>query len=470
MKTYEWCLVVFAILLFFVGIIRKKKPNLNGCVLKCKKKCKKTFALVYNFYHNKKLFFDIQEKINYNLPNKFNSKIDVRILKNSGISCDIDLFKIYIENFDFIQKCKLFTIKKLQAKNKFELIIFTNEKTYENISTFCKKLNLKAKLFIKNDVNEKLLYEINKLNLNYKVENKSKIRSGIYINNSKIERYSYNNYLNVAHNIIENFEVVSNQMCVPKKDENIINFSGTDKYLDVSCTSKKSAKVEIKFVFPLQKKFVLVKKENNKIVLENCLGEKQFFAFSQNNFSFLIEKSEKNVFLSVIFKKSCKKEDCFCVMCICSNNNKIDLKATPKLNIFNCYCRLNKFFCVEFEDCSFSLKCKKMFLKCLLNNEKFEKCFSLAQFVNSSNKSLGKIYLSFIRDVLGLKIIDGEIFVQPKFRNLDFNFSIIYNAKTYKIELKSLGANKIICDGIEFVNLDKISLSNLKTKKIIFCS
>ena len=111
-----------------------------------------------------------------------------------------------------------------------------------------------------------------------------------------------------------------------------------------------------------------------------------------------------------------------------------------------------------------------MFIKSLLNNEKFEKCFSLAQFVNSSNKCLGKFYLSFIRDVLGLEIIDGEILVQPKFRNLDFNFSIVYNATTYKIELKSLGANKIICDGIEFVNLNKISLSNLKTKKIIFCS
>ena len=216
-------------------------------------------------FKDRALLDHVLKCINYHSPITY-SKINVSLLKNSGINLNIP---VYIENQP---NKKLF--KKLENINKklnFNLIIF--EKTNKlNWYTKYLKRNKNLKVLCYSDISKELKENLYKININYispKLQEKA-LNDGFNFYNFKLkEHFEDINLLQNYFNDKFNIKVIKNK------------FYATANYLEIKNISTKTEVLRFNFVKNFNEdklSYYLFEKNGRCIKAINLLsGEEQFF-------------------------------------------------------------------------------------------------------------------------------------------------------------------------------------------------
>ena len=418
-------------------------------------------------------YFECKKKLENNTL-KFFKDVNTSLLEKCNVDFKKPIFKIELNEFTNKQKSKLLSLKKLKSENDFLLVVFLSKiDIRKKLENFLLNINLKnCKIFLESDISSKLLFEINKLNLNYPCKCE-KVFEGIFVDEEKVENYVFKNLYYEAKNKTTEHEIESLKILFPKEDENILNFSTFNFFVDVKFNFKKSKKHEIKFCFLLDYDVLNVKKEKEKIEVCFLNLKKQFFSFSNKNFNFCIKKHKKMCFLVVFFNIFAKNNQTYSISCIRSDETFHTFCGSLGQNKLKLFSSLNSFFNVEFESLmckNLNLNTKKSFIKCVFESKSInKKCTSFDCFLSFKKNEIGEYYLSFLHDVLGLNLKNGILKIDKLLKiNRIFSLKIVFNNEVFVIKKESF-SNRIIIDNIEYVNLNEIDLKKVTSKKEIYC-
>ena len=195
-------LLTCAIVLLFAAIkcFSKRKKKFEKAILKCRK-------FLFLKGDEQKLLKDYLSKIENNLPKVYDTEVNFEILKNAGLFLEKEVLKVAISQFSLDEKKELFALNKFNEKNLYSVFVLVNQNTKASVLKFIERSCLKnLKLIEVETVHPKLIFEINKLNLNY-LPTSEKICEGIFFDNQKVDCYKYKNYRLESECLIKNNKI-----------------------------------------------------------------------------------------------------------------------------------------------------------------------------------------------------------------------------------------------------------------------
>ena len=421
---------------------------------------------------------NITYKIENNTPKDFNLQIDFKKLQNAGLFDGRSIYKIFVNEWSFKTKKELFVLNKLQKTSNFCAIILIyndfKQKHYFKYFTNLKFINL-------NDFNPELLFELNKININYPNQFE-KIEEGIFVNNEKVDFLQYKNYRLESNYVTQNLIVKTYNILDETNLQSIFDLKDCPvcKIISFKNESLKNQNVFVRINIKISNEFCNIKKFNNQLVIKYFDNTQQKIYFFENNFQFFIKKYKKNVFLSVIFNKFKILSQSNLNLFICPNDIKIEnlknkllknfcaIKQILRLNFKSNCEKLNNFinndlpniFCKQYLNCSSTSNINFEKIKTIEAFEKLKKyklnAFSFANF----------LFTKF----LGISFVDNLIKISPN-SNIDyFTFELPLNNQNYLIKYQNSGKKYISYGGLEFVNLNNINLKYINDSVITFCS
>ena len=157
--------LICACLAFLLGIIlrifRKRKKKCKTAILKSRK-----FLLFKG--EEQKFLKDYLCKIENNLPKVYDSEVDFEILKRAGLFFEKEVLKLSISKLNSEEKKQIVAINRFNAKSEFAVFVIARGSAKEEAFNFVQNNGLKnVKILEVENLNPQLLFEINKLNLNY---------------------------------------------------------------------------------------------------------------------------------------------------------------------------------------------------------------------------------------------------------------------------------------------------------------
>lgn len=456
--------------------------------LKFRKNSKKKRVLEFGFIKKNKFLFmkgeeseiikNITSKIENNTPKDFNLQIDFKKLQNAGLFDGRSIYKIFVNEWSFKTKKELFVLNKLQKTSNFcAIILYYNDfkqKLYFNYFTNLKFINL-------NDFNPELLFELNKININYPNQFE-KIEEGIFVNNEKVDFLQYKNYRLESNYVMQNLIVKTYNIINETNLQSIFNLKDCPvcKIISFKNESLKNQNLFVRINIKISNEFCNVKKNNNHIEIKYFDNTQQKIYFSENNFQFFIKKHKKNVFLSVIFNKFKILSQSNLNLFIYPNDIKIEniknkllknfcaIKQILRLNFKSNCEKLNNFINKNLPD----IFCKQ-YLNCSsTSNINFEKIKTIEAFEKLKKYKLNSFnFTNFLfTKFLGISFVDNSIKISPN-SNIDyFSFELHLNNQNYLIKYHSSKKKYIFYGGLEFVNLNNINLKYINDNVITFCS
>ncbi len=478
MKIFTLVSCVFLSVLFFLLGVKNLFLKSKIDIL-IKKKCLVKRAKIFSgefflYILDKKYYFECKKRLESNTLKLFKD-VNTSLLEKCNVDFTKPIFKIELKEFTINQKAQLLSLRKLSFENEFLLVVFLSKiEIRKKIENFLLNLRLKnVKVFLESDINSNLLFEINKLNINYPGDCE-KVREGIFVDGKKVENYKFKNLFFRSEEIRSECEIVSSKILFPKQDENILTFSNFNLYVDANLKFAKSKKHEIEFCLQLEDDVLNIKREKEKIEVCYLNLKKQFFNFSDKNFDFCIKKYKKKCFLIVFFNFFAKINQTYSISCIRSDYKFENIFGELKQFKLNLFCSLNKFFNVEFQNLTcnnLNYEIKKSFIKCVFNDICInKKCTSFDYFFNLKKNKLGEYYLSFLHDILGLHLSNGILNIEKLLKaNFTFSLTFVFVGEIFTIKKQKNFSNKIIIDNIEYVNLKEIDLKKVNGKKEIYC-
>lgn len=464
------------ILCFILTFLKFRKKRKNKRVLEFGIMKKNKFLFMKG--EENEIIKNITSKIENNTPKDFNLQIDYKKLQNAGLFDGKSIYKMFVNDWSIKIKKELFLLNKLQKTSNFCAIILFynnfNKKNYFKYLTNLKFINL-------NDFNPELLFELNKINVNY--PNKfEKFEEGIFINNEKVDFLQYKNYRLESNYVMQNLIVKTYNILDETNLQSIFNLQDCPvcKILSLKNESLKNQNVSVKINIKIPNEFCNIKKFNNHLDIKYFDNTQQKFYFSENNFQFFIKKYQKNAFLSVIFNKFKILSQSNLNLFIYSNDIKIEniknkllknvcaIKQVLSLNFKSNCEKLNNFINKNLPD----IFCKQYLL--FSNNSSFnleniktiEAFEKLKKYKFNSFRFANFLFSNF----LGISFVDNLIKISPNSNIEYFSFELHLNNQNYLIKYQNLGKKYISYGGLEFVNLNNINLKYINDNVITFCS
>lgn len=426
-----------------------------------------------------KFYFDeylthVKKCVNYNAVNKLNLNININLLKQAGIFKNKPFYKETFTCFENAEKLKIKTIKKLS--NNFTFIACVKGETdQKKVQKFLNEINYQnAHVINLESVNFKILFEVNKLNINYVGEQKD-VKEGTFINNDKLNNLKYKDYCYSFNNDYSDVKVVYHQFMFPNHNENIFNYTSFNNVDHFKISAEKNKKINVKKIIKLENEFFKTQKIKNKLAIKFINGEIKYYIFN-NNFNFFIKKSKKNVFLILIFEIYLKKGQSNELLCIYAVDENIKLNAPLKTLKLNNYMLWRKFFNVKFDFENKKLKhVLNEQLPNLLVKNLIDKKQSIVLEANNfkellSFKKQNVNYEYIVKNCFGIKLNNNILSVEPKKGFIkEFKFSIIVDNTIYNVTYVSADKKSIIYSNTSYVNLSSFNLKNLLNNNIKFC-
>ena len=458
--------LICACLAFLLGIIlrifRKRKKKCKTAILKSRK-----FLLFKG--EEQKFLKDYLCKIENNLPKVYDSEVDFEILKRAGLFFEKEVLKLSITKLNSEEKKQIVAINRFNAKSEFTVFIVACGSAKEEAFNFVQNNGLKNVKFLEvENLNPQLLFEINKLNLNYPAT-ENKIFEGIFFAGEKVDNYIYKKGRLESTYFKDKKKICCYKTLKIPENENIFNFTNFDiiEIIDAPDINK------IKYVKKLSSPFVSARKNANEIVIK-YLNKTEKICFSQNNFNFFIKKSQKNVFLIVNFKNIAKNNETNSILCICSSKQVSISKQELSVFLLDNHFKLSKFFELNFSSINDGLnnfinhKLMDVVCKDLLFDIKRAKTKTISNFNFLKNKMDWNIQTvkQILNEVLGVKILKDHLSILPK--NFVPNFQFCLEDKLIKFERRN-GKKIVEISGREFVNLDLVNLKEVDGNEITFC-
>ena len=405
--------------------------------------------------------------INFNRVNSFNLAVDYSKLQSCGLFAHKPIFKENINELNKLNKLKLKTLKKFEQEVAIT-ICASNEKVKQVLESFVKQHNLKCNIINLETICYSLLFEINKLNINYKPKENSEILEGFFVEKEKLFCPKWNGKFYSGINLVENEKVEYYKFLLPKKEENILNYTNFHK-----AEILKFNAIKINKAIKLKNEFFKVEKTKNNLTINYLSGEveKYFFNF---NFSFFIKKYNKNVFLVLNFKfdKFCtQKNELVCICCTCKNCG-LTLKSLSAIKLENEILWKSFFnikFCFKNENLNKVLneKLPEVFIKQNLDGVREKQIDISGMFEIEKQKHLS--YKSVIKNFFGISFKENLLVIRPNKNASSFAFNLTVKEDVYNVSFERGGLTQVENAGKQFVNLSGFNLKNLLDKNIKFC-
>ena len=457
-------LLTCAIVLLFAAIkcFSKRKKKFEKAILKCR-------LFLFLKGEEQKLLNDYLSKIENNMPRVYDSYVNYQMLKDAGLFLGKQVLKISLARFSILEKQQLVALSRFNSKNEYSVFVLVENKLKDKVEKFIKDKALAGLKFIeKESVNPKLIFELNKLNLNYD-PTAEEVLEGVFLDGVKIDDYRYKNKRLKSSFIKENVQINCYKIIFNAEKNNIFNLNNLKILEIIDCNNLN----KIKYVKKLSSPFVIGQKNGNEIELK-YLEKTEKIYFSHNNFDFSIKKHQKNVFLVVKFKKFNKNTQLNSVMCICSSD-KVIVKRQELANLLlQNHIKLEKFFKIDFKSENEQLNkfineqlpdivCKNLLFDWA--SKKDEEILSLNFLKSRKTKSLTFIQ-TLLSEVLGIKIVDDKLYLSPKTFVPNFEFTL--ENKIIKFQ-RNLEKRFVLLSGREFVNLSCLNFRKVKDNEITFC-
>lgn len=425
----------------------------------------------------------IYKRLSFNY-HYLNRNISFDKLLNAGIFNEKVIYKINVDSKEKLEK----EIKALSIIYKyidFRTIFLLDESVdndlikkmiYENASTIDYKI-----VFMK-DINLNFLYEINKLNLNYKLKEIAKKIEDFYFFDFEFKNSQ------IKWNSIE-YKDKSNEVVLTKFIKIEESFKEANQGYFIKFNEiKRNKRVKFNINYKLKSDFFNIEKKNEyfKIKYFNKTLKDDVFYFSQNIKSFEIRKVDRKIFLIMHFTLLLKKNE---------NNYFIlspNFKNLTELNfmqlndfLFKNNIKIDEFFryklFIKDNDFNkfFNRDLKILIIKeKLINNEKFnfsvpfkikkiiEKNFNIELSKVRKFNSYFDIYMFFIKDFLDIREKSFGISLNPKKEYYNNNFKIIFLSECGKnksiyvqqnSELKGLEVGDVFYTNLNLIDLTLIN-------------
>ncbi len=462
------CLIL-TILKFRIGK-KKKTINFNAAKIKSRK---------FLFLKGKEnlIINEILNKLFNNAPANYSLTIDFNKLKNSGLFDGRCVYKIYVDKLDIESTKQLFVLNKLCKELNFNAVALCKEVQIQN--SICQKFN-NLKCLNLNEINPKLLFELNKININYNSKNQ-KCEEGIFIDNNKVDNYFLKNLRLESKCVLQDCDVECYKLLDVKNQQSIFSSLDFDinQLIEIKNVKNKSILLNMTFNKELKNEFANLTKKDNCLTINYFNGEIEKLYFSNNNFQFCIKKYEKRAFLSIIFEKIKILSNSYLLMSIYSNEQKIDnlknLLAQNYINLskifdINFYCEYKKLNILMNE------KLKEIYCRHYFQIDKdkpvsYDKLERVEQIIKLPNQKIFSFCFAkfFIEKFLGIKQLNGFLKILPKSDIKSFSFKINFNKKIYNIKYEKNKQHFVRFGGLEFVNLDNVNLKYIYENDITFC-
>ena len=463
-------LVSFA---FVFGLLFKILPK--------KRKRKKSYVAIlksrrFLFFkgQEQKYLNDFSARVNNNLPRLFGGKVNYKILESAGLFSGREMLKFSVLKFDRSMQKEIFAINKFNKDNKFTVLIFAKREIKTAIEQFAKRYSLcNIKLIDTESINPKLVFEINKLNINYS-PNEEVLQEGIFFDGRQIEKYKLKQTRLESKNFINNSKINCYKILEIPRNENIFNFKSFNAVEIIDCKNIE----KIKYVKKLSSPFVTAYKNRNVIEIKYLKNNEKLY-FSENNFDFLIKKSQKNAYLIVNFKKLNKKGNLNSVMCICSSDKVVIPKVELATFLLANHIAVCKFFDIEFMSTNLELNkfmqkklpdivCKHYLIPQV---NKVEICDLPANFDFLSRKKYHNVNIvrQLLSEILGVKLLEDKLQLSPKDFVGNFQFRINFGLSLLIQFKKTKGKKLVKIDDLDFVNLNYVNIKSIKGNQITFC-
>lgn len=464
--------ILICLILTILKFKRKnnKKIYLKSAILKCRQ-------FLFLKSEEEKFIRDIVNKVANNVPNNYKIQIDYSMLKNAGLFRGKPIFKVYAEELNVKLKQQLFLLNKLSSKLKFDTILmFKNYKIEEYV---CKHYS-NIKCLNINEINAKLLFEINKININYD-EKLQNVFEGVFVNDEKIDNFRYKNFRLESKTVLKNCGTECYKILIPIEGKTIFekDIFNEAQIILIKNSFQNDIKFNLQVNIKLQNEFVNFEKIGKKLAVKFFDGNERNFYFSNDNFDFFIKKCEKNAFLSVKIANLRIKSNSYSFMTISSIDKNFE---NYKNILLENYCSLKQLFELNFKSENLKLNnfinknladvyCKH-FLKVEKNNcTKFEGLTKIEQLDKLSVKKINSFsFVKFLFDnFLGVSQKQSCIKLSPNSDIKFFEVSLKIDNKIYQIIYQQNKQKFVSYGGLEFVNLDNINLKFVDEKHITFC-
>lgn len=396
---------------------------------------------------------EIENKLNNNIPNKFNQKIDFFALKNANIFQSKQIFKIVVAENNFWKK-EFLVFKSIKESKSFTLIFqVKNQNQQKKVVKFLKEYNFQNfKIINLSDINFNLLYEINKLNINYSPEQSFKPK--ILVNTQTIKP-KQKNFCLLKKTEDENF-ICTYESFANVKNENVFNlkFSQIENF---NVFAKQNVCVNIQTYLQLNSQFITYTQALNQIYVVDENNIKKVYHTNYKIKDVKHIKYNQESFLIITFDKILLKKNQTKNMVLSEEKLNFEDIKNIKLKSYLNFKNATNFNFLSKNDVfnAFFNKKLSLFMQKMILNQKY----SLKIF-NLKLQSLNSISL-FFKKFLGLKFENNFVEVKPK-----FEYKINIGGLT--IETQKGEENSVLLNGVKFVNLNKIDLNLLNTNNLTF--
>ncbi|MBO4412547.1 MAG: hypothetical protein J5779_00840, partial [Clostridia bacterium] len=398
----------FLLLLFFKNFLKKKQKAQKQISFALKSK---RFFILSKEY--KTLHQTILNMLQFNISNEYNQKIDFFALKNANLFENKEIFKIVVEKTNFWKK-QFVVFKNLKQSQNFTLVFQVKNKREEvEVFKFTKLYVFKNfKIINLQDINFNLLFEINKLNINYLPKTKEEEENSV--NNLQFSKPKLKNGC-LACGLtskkiecsIEQFAILKGNIFQPNSKIVTIFFAKAKQNACINFQTK--VKLNSPFICVTHKgKNITITQNGNQKILHSNFNIKNIKKIKQGGESYLLIK-----FNSFSLNKNQSKQ-------IILSEEKICFENVENLKL-ECYLNLKKLTNFNFlskneEKNAFFNKKLPIFIQKLVLNQKC--CLN---FQNKKLKNLEDVCNVF-ENFLGLKQCNNFLEMHPK-----FEFSINLN-------------------------------------------
>jgi hypothetical protein len=466
---------------------------------------------------DKFLIDEIYRKVCTNLP-LFNMSIDFDRVNNSGIINNKPIYVIYPEADENKLKSQIFALYEVYKRIQFRTLFMLDGNKDEMICRYIDKntndLNYKFdyKFISLKDINLKLLQEINKLNLNFDVVDKTSVKDAEDFQCEELKPAS-----DIFKNGRQEMQFEDNDLAIKVTKflnfDDLLNFSDSRVCYLANLYNNSDKNKEIKFnvLFKLKDQFFNVKDQKSQFVIEYYSKKtgKDYFYFSNSlfnfefikinevsyvrfNFKVLVNSHSNNQFIVISSNVECESKLGKIDILKLIFQNHINLEKIFNLNIYTKNPIFNDFFNKKLKNLIILEKLNenkmienKIIDKNKLNENKLREnglsdrnklLLNFSKYFNISYKDLASVlsyfqlYNLFVKDVFGIKMKNDLIEINPvHFRE---NFKVVIR-NPYKNDDCH---NILVCQnsdnigleigGVLYSNLKTIDLSLLKEKNI----
>lgn len=417
--------------------------------------------------------------------------VDYDRLRNAGIFNEKPIFKIEVKDRKTLEKT-LKAIIEVYKYLDFRTIFLLDEKTENNVIIDLineSLVGIDYKIVLMRDINIKLLYEINKLNLNFtpqKIFNENDLKTDFEFQNIELNRLK---------TTLNKEEFSCNLKRFQLKMTKFLNFtdlgledSKVSYYMSFLNNENRNKIIKFSLNYRLKNDFFNIKMSENNIVVDyaDLAKKNDIFHFSNPPKNYDIIKFNKEVFIKFCFHLTVHKDSIQHFFLIPTQNKcvEIDKNELVKL-VYNSGLNVEKYFNFklyiknnEFNE-FFNNSLKKLIIEERLNQNKFSKRFFLpnkiCQFFyktfNCECKKLSQIssyfelYNFIVKDIFGIALNQKFIYINPQknFYNQNFKFIFIDElGKSHNIyisqnsEFKGLEVNGIVYANLKVIDLNLI--------------